>query len=253
MRTLGEDRRSRYGHRESPRSVRSYSSGASRSPVATSIRSPRTSMQYLPPNPGGFRVRTRRSLQSTEQVPLPPGMARSSDRDSVAPPILTALATSPDTTCADERRAKIPGGMSDPSAKNMTVHGDPPSSTNSGHGNSIGRLPRTRWTINFGTRTRRTKSNTPLPRLSPIASVAYPHQTVNWNHTRLRLQNLVFCGANACSDRKVMQLAGQLWNTAGNRKATVRPTGNVVARPPGPDLSPTRSRNLSFVRNQEGQ
>ena len=151
MRTLGEDRRSRYGHRESPRSVRSYSSGASPSPVATSIRSPRTSMQYLPPNPGGFRVRTRRSLQSTEQVPLPPGMARSSDRDSVAPPILTALATSPDTTCADERRAKIPGGMSDPSAKNMTVHGDPPSSTNSGHGNSIGRLPRTRWTINFGT------------------------------------------------------------------------------------------------------
>ena len=34
--------------------------------------------------------------------------------------------------------------------------------------------------------------------------------TVNLNRTRLRLENLVFYGANACSDRKVMQLAGGL-------------------------------------------
>ena len=50
--------------------------------------------------------------------------------------------------------------------------------------------------------------NTPLPRLSTDSIGGLSSPTVNWNHTRLRLQNLVFCGANACSDRKVMQLAG---------------------------------------------
>ena len=50
--------------------------------------------------------------------------------------------------------------------------------------------------------------NTPLPRLSTDSISGLSSPTVNWNHTRLRLQNLVFCGANACSDRKVMQLAG---------------------------------------------
>ena len=52
--------------------------------------------------------------------------------------------------------------------------------------------------------------NTPLPRLSTDSIGGLSSPTVNWNHTRLRLQNLVFCGANACSDRKVMQLAGYL-------------------------------------------
>ena len=52
--------------------------------------------------------------------------------------------------------------------------------------------------------------NTPLPRLSTDSIGGLSSPTVNWNHTRLRLQNLVFCGANACSDRKVMQLAGRL-------------------------------------------
>ena len=59
--------------------------------------------------------------------------------------------------------------------------------------------------------------NTPLPRLSTDSIGGLSSPTVNWNHTRLRLQNLVFCGANACSDRKVMQLAGLLpllgWKT----------------------------------------
>ena len=50
--------------------------------------------------------------------------------------------------------------------------------------------------------------NAPLPRLSTDSIGGLSSPTVNWNHTRLRLQNLVFCGANACSDRKVMQLAG---------------------------------------------
>ena len=50
--------------------------------------------------------------------------------------------------------------------------------------------------------------NTPLPRLSTDSIGGLSSPTVNWNHTRLRLQNLVFCGANACSDRKVLQLAG---------------------------------------------
>ena len=53
--------------------------------------------------------------------------------------------------------------------------------------------------------------NTPLPRLSTDSIGGLSSPTVNWNHTRLRLQNLVFCGANACSDRKVMQLAGLLF------------------------------------------
>ena len=52
--------------------------------------------------------------------------------------------------------------------------------------------------------------NTPLPRLSTDSIGGLSSPTVNWNHTRLRLQNLVFCRANACSDRKVMQLAGLL-------------------------------------------
>ena len=52
--------------------------------------------------------------------------------------------------------------------------------------------------------------NTPLPRLSTDSIGGLSSPTVNWNHTRLRLQNLVFCGANACSDRKVMQLAGEI-------------------------------------------
>ena len=51
--------------------------------------------------------------------------------------------------------------------------------------------------------------DTPLPRLSTDSIGGLSSPTVNWNHTRLRLQNLVFCGANACSDRKVMQLAGR--------------------------------------------
>ena len=50
--------------------------------------------------------------------------------------------------------------------------------------------------------------NTPLPRLSTDSIGGLSSPTVNWNHRRLRLQYLVFCGANACSDRKVMQLAG---------------------------------------------
>ena len=53
----------------------------------------------------------------------------------------------------------------------------------------------------------------PLPRLSTDSIGGLSSPTVNWNHTRLRLQNLVFCGANACSDRKVMQLAGVLCNS----------------------------------------
>ena len=52
--------------------------------------------------------------------------------------------------------------------------------------------------------------NTPLPRLSTDSIGGLSSPTVNWNHTRLRLQDLVFCGANACSDRKVMQLGGYL-------------------------------------------
>ena len=50
--------------------------------------------------------------------------------------------------------------------------------------------------------------NTPLPRLSTDSIGGLSSPTVNRNHTRLRLQNLVICGANAYSDRKVMQLAG---------------------------------------------
>ena len=50
--------------------------------------------------------------------------------------------------------------------------------------------------------------NTSLPRLSTGSVGGLSSPTVNLNRTRLRLENLVFCGANACSDRKVMQLAG---------------------------------------------
>ena len=54
--------------------------------------------------------------------------------------------------------------------------------------------------------------NTPLPRLLTDSIGGLSSPTVNWSHTRLRLPNLVFCGANACSDRKVMQLAGFLYH-----------------------------------------
>ena len=51
--------------------------------------------------------------------------------------------------------------------------------------------------------------NTSLARLSTGSVGGLSSPTVNLNRTRLRLQNLVFYRANACSDRKVMQLAGQ--------------------------------------------
>ena len=50
--------------------------------------------------------------------------------------------------------------------------------------------------------------NTSLARLSTGSVGGLSSPTVNLNRTRLRLQNLVFYRANACSDRKVMQLAG---------------------------------------------
>ena len=52
--------------------------------------------------------------------------------------------------------------------------------------------------------------NTSLARLSTGSVGGLSSPTVNLNRTRLRLQNLVFYRANACSDRKVMQLAGLL-------------------------------------------
>ena len=69
--------------------------------------------------------------------------------------------------------------------------------------------------------------NTPLPRLSTDSIGGLSSPTVNWNHTRLRLQNLVFCGANACSDRKVMQLAGLCTDAAplGPGRPTSSPQG----------------------------
>ena len=58
--------------------------------------------------------------------------------------------------------------------------------------------------------------NTSLPRLSTGSVGGLSSPTVNLNRTRLRLENLVFYGANACSDRKVMQLAGLCWNFLPN-------------------------------------
>ena len=69
--------------------------------------------------------------------------------------------------------------------------------------------------------------NTPLPRLSTDSIGGLSSPTVNWNHTRLRLQNLVFCGANACSDRKVLQLAGYL--SAASRR--IRPDSVTFLEP----------------------
>ena len=72
--------------------------------------------------------------------------------------------------------------------------------------------------------------NTPLPRLWTDSIGGLSSPTVNWNHTRLRLQNLVFCGANACSDRKVMQLAGHLAVTGlENRVSAILATGTTLA------------------------
>ena len=68
--------------------------------------------------------------------------------------------------------------------------------------------------------------NTPLPRLSTDSIGGLSSPTVNWNHTRLRLQNLVFCGANACSDRKVMQLAGEVRYSAHGSCPCPRLFGN---------------------------
>ena len=75
-----------------------------------------------------------------------------------------------------------------------------------------------------------------VPRLSTDSIGGLSSPTVNWNHTRLRLQNLVFCGANACSDRKVMQLAGEPtapWasDTPPTRRSDAKPsTGHVDYR-----------------------
>ena len=66
--------------------------------------------------------------------------------------------------------------------------------------------------------------NTSLPRLSTGGVGGLSSPTVNLNRTRLRLENLVFYGANACSDRKVMQLAGVL-----NKDEQVRHLRSVLA------------------------
>ena len=79
--------------------------------------------------------------------------------------------------------------------------------------------------------------------------------SLNWNHTRLRLQNLVFCGANACSDRKVMQLAG-LCSTrrdplrcvpgrAPDRSASLRSDAHNLTRELQMRLSPRARRTTA--------
>ena len=97
--------------------------------------------------------------------------------------------------------------------------------------------------------------NTPLPRLSTDSIGGLSSPTVNWNHTRLRLQNLVFCGANACSDRKVMQLAGivarihrtgttgvplsvgYLYTSTGDRVSDSRGRGTIKAGESSTDIT----------------
>ena len=74
--------------------------------------------------------------------------------------------------------------------------------------------------------------NTPLPRLSTDSIGGLSSPTVNWNHTRLRLQNLVFCGANACSDRKVMQLAGRVWGARRHDAGAAAKAQNTRGRLP---------------------
>ena len=53
--------------------------------------------------------------------------------------------------------------------------------------------------------------NTPLPRLSTDSIGGLSSPTVNWNHTRLRLQNLVFWRGERLFGQEGYATGGSMW------------------------------------------